>query len=208
MARYVASVCRLCRREGTKLFLKGERCYTDKCAVERRPYPPGVHGQGRIKLSNYGLQLREKQKIRRVYGVLERQFRLYFARAERQKGITGSNLLGLLERRLDNVIYRLGFAVSRPDARQLVRHGHILVNGRKVDIPSFLVNVNDKIEVREKSRKSLRIQGALEAAGRRPSPSWLSVDAANFAGTVSGLPVRDEITLPMNEQLVVELYSR
>lgn len=208
MARYTGSVCRLCRREGAKLFLKGERCFTDKCAIERRPYPPGQHGQGRIKHSDYGLQLREKQKMRRIYGILERQFRLYFDKAEGQRGITGTNLISLLERRLDNAVYRLGFAVSRPDARQMVRHGHILVNGRRVNIPSFLVKAGDKVEVREKSRKMTRVVGAVESAGRRPMPSWLSLDAENFAGQIVSLPVREEITLPMNEQLVVELYSR
>ena len=208
MARYTASVCRLCRREGAKLFLKGERCYTDKCGIERRPYPPGQHGTGRAKKSDYGLQLREKQKMRRIYGVLERQFRLYFQRAERQRGITGTNLVWLLERRLDNAIYRLGFAISRPEARQMVRHGHVLVNGKKVNIPSFLVKVGDNIEIREKSRKNERIEKALEAVSRRPIPSWLSLNREAFAGQVTGMPVRDEVTLPMNEQLVVELYSR
>lgn len=208
MARYTASVCRLCRREGAKLFLKGERCYTDKCSIERRPYAPGQHGTGRGKQSDYGFQLREKQKMRRIYGVLERQFRLYFGRAERQKGITGTNLIWLLERRLDNVVYRLGFAISRPEARQMVRHGHILINGKKVNIPSFLVKVGDTVEIREKSRKMARIQASLEAVSRRPSPSWLSLNSEAFSGQITGLPVRDEVTLPMNEQLVVELYSR
>ena len=208
MARYRDSVCRLCRRERAKLFLKGERCYTDKCAIERRPYPPGQHGQGRIKLSEYGIQLREKQKMRRVYGVLERQFRLYFHAAERQKGITGTNLVSLLERRLDNVAYRLGLAVSRSEARQIVRHGHITVNGRKVNIPSFLVKMGDTVEIREKSRKQQRFVDAMDATGRRPVPTWLQLNSESFSGEVKGLPLREEVTLPMNEQLVVELYSR
>lgn len=208
MARYIGSVCRLCRREGMKLFLKGERCFTDKCAADRRQYAPGQHGQARSKLSEYGIQLREKQKIRRIYGVLERQFRLYFERAERMRGITGSNLISLLERRLDNVVFRLGFSMSRSEARQMVRHGHILVNGRKVNIPSFLVKVGDKVEVREKSRKIQRISDSLGAVSRRPMPSWLDLDKAAFAGAVRAMPVREELTLQMNEQLVVELYSR
>lgn len=208
MARYTASVCRLCRREGNKLFLKGERCHTDKCAADRRPYAPGQHGQARSKQSDFGVQLREKQKMRRIYGVLERQFRLYFIAAERQRGITGTNLIWLLERRLDNVIYRLGFALSRPDARQMVRHGHILVNGKKVNIPSFLVRVGDRVEVRERSRKLQKVQDALEAASRRPAPSWLGVNREACFGEVRTQPVREEVTLPMNEQLVVELYSR
>ena len=208
MARYIGSVCRLCRREGMKLFLKGERCFTDKCAADRRQYAPGQHGQARSKLSEYGIQLREKQKIRRIYGVLERQFRLYFERAERMRGITGSNLISLLERRLDNVVFRLGFSMSRSEARQMVRHGHILVNGRKVNIPSFLVKVGDKVEVREKSRKIQRIADSLGAVSRRPMPSWLDLDKAAFAGAVRAMPVREELTLQMNEQLVVELYSR
>ncbi len=208
MARYRDSVCRLCRREGTKLFLKGERCFTDKCAFERRQYPPGQHGQGRHKATEYGLQLREKQKVRRVYGVLEKQFRLYFEKADRQRGETGKNLLTLLERRLDNVVYRLGFACTRAEARQLVRHGHFQVNGRKVNIPSFLVKPGDVIELREKSRKIQRVLDSLEAVSRRPMPTWLNLEKDAFKGSMTGLPVREELPAEFNEQLIVELYSR
>jgi small subunit ribosomal protein S4 len=208
VARYRASVCRLCRREGLKLFLKGERCYTDKCAIERRNYPPGEHGQGRIKFSEYSLQLREKQKLKRMYRVLEGQFRRLFDRADRAKGITGENLLILLERRLDNMIYRLGFANSRAEARQLVRHGHFLVGGRKVDIPSALVKVGDVITVRERSRKIVRIQEALELSQRRGVPEWLEVDRQSFTGRIRALPSRSDLTMPINEKLVVELYSK
>lgn len=208
MARYVGSVCRLCRRENQKLFLKGDRCNTDKCAFERRGYPPGQHGQGRIKFSEYGLQLREKQKIKRVYGLIEKQFRNLFETADRMKGVTGSNLLTMLERRLDNVAYRSGFANSRAEARQLVRHGHFSVNGRRVDIPSFLVNKGDVIEVREKSRSVARIGGALEGVKRREIPQWLELDATSFKSRVRDLPARDDITAPMEERLVVELYSK
>lgn len=208
MARYLESVCRLCRREGLKLFLKGERCYSDKCAAERRSYPPGQHGQGRIKVSEYGAQLREKQKVKRLYGLLEKQFRLYFDMADRQKGITGENLLKLLERRLDNMVYRMGFASSRNEARQLVKHSHFLVNGKKVNIPSYLVKPGDVIQVKEKSRSVVRIQEALEAVQRRGIPSWLELDKDNATAVVKTLPVREELTLPIKEQLIVELYSK
>ncbi|MBN2333674.1 MAG: 30S ribosomal protein S4 [Deltaproteobacteria bacterium] len=208
MARYRESVCRLCRREGVKLFLKGDRCYTDKCAVDRRAYAPGQHGQRRSKFSEYGVQLREKQKVRRIYGLLEKQFRRYFQQADRQKGVTGENLLILVERRLDNIVYRLGFTNTRSEARQLVRHGHFLVNGRQVDIPSFQVKVGDVIELREKSRKVGRIVEALEAAGRRGLPAFLDLDKDNFKGTVNALPKRDDIAQAINEQLIVEFYSR
>lgn len=208
MARYTDSVCRLCRREGLKLFLKGERCYTDKCAIERRSYPPGQHGQGRSKFSEYAVQLREKQKIKRTYGVLEGQFRRYFEKAERSKGITGENLLILLERRLDNMVYRMGFATSRSEARQLVRHGHFRVDGRKVNIPSFLVKVGQTVSIRERSRKVDRIVSALEQAERRGVPEWLEVNKETFSGVVKALPTRAELTMPFNEQLVVELYSK
>jgi small subunit ribosomal protein S4 len=208
VARYTEAVCRLCRREGLKLFLKGERCYTDKCAIERRNYPPGEHGQARPKFSEYSIQLREKQKLRRIYGVLEGQFRRYFQMADRAKGVTGELLLQLLERRLDNVVYRLGFSTSRSEARQLVRHGHFTVNGRKVDVPSALVRVGDTIGVRERSRQVARIKDALELAQRRGVPDWLEVTPDAFTGRVKALPQRTDLTLPINEKLVVELYSK
>jgi len=208
VARYRASVCRLCRREGLKLFLKGERCYTDKCAIERRNYPPGQHGQGRVKFSEYSLQLREKQKLKRMYRLLEGQFRRLFEQADRTKGITGETLMILLERRLDNMIYRLGFANSRAEARQLVRHGHFLVNERKIDIPSALLKVGDVITVRERSHKVVRIQEALELSQRRGVPEWLEVDRPNFTGRIRALPARSDLTMPINEKLVVELYSK
>jgi small subunit ribosomal protein S4 len=208
VARYTGAVCRLCRREGLKLFLKGERCYTDKCAIERRNYPPGEHGQARPKFSEYSVQLREKQKLRRMYGVLEGQFRRYFQMADRAKGVTGETLLQLLERRLDNIVYRVGFATSRSEARQLVRHGHFRVNGRKVNVPSYLVRAGDTITVRERSQKVARIQGALELAQRRGVPDWLEVTPESFAGRVKTLPVRSDLTMPINEKLVVELYSK
>lgn len=208
MARYRESVCRLCRREGLKIFLKGERCYTDKCAIERRNYPPGQHGQGRIKFSEYSLQLREKQKLKRMYGLLEGQFRQLFEKADRAKGITGENLMVMLERRLDNMVYRLGFANSRVEARQLVRHGHFLVNGRKLDIPSALVTAGDVITVRDSSRKVARVQEALELSQRRGVPEWLEVDRPNFTGRIRALPARSDLTMPINEKLVVELYSK
>ncbi|MCU0530740.1 MAG: 30S ribosomal protein S4 [Syntrophales bacterium] len=208
MARYRGSECRLCRREGLKLFFKGDRCYTEKCAFERRGYAPGEHGQARKKHSDYGVQLREKQRLKRMYGLLEKQFRGYFERADRMKGITGSNLLMLLERRLDNVVFRLGFAPSRNDARQLVRHSHFLVNGRKVNIPSYTVRKDDVVELREKSRKVLPILDSLETVARRGIPGWLELDKDNFKGVVKTIPTREDITMPVQEQLVVELYSK
>jgi len=208
MARYYGSVCRICRRENQKLFLKGDRCYTEKCAFERRGYPPGQHGQGRIKFSEYGLQLREKQKIKRMYGLLEKQFRAVFEEAERQKGITGSNLLTMLERRLDNVCYRTGFANSRAEARQLARHGHFAVNGRRVNIPSFMVRKGDVVEVRPNSQKVARIGGAIEGVKRREIPQWLELDGPAMKARVRDLPTRDDITAPMEERMVVELYSK
>lgn len=208
MGKYTGPVCRLCRREGVKLFLKGSRCMTEKCAIERRSYPPGQHGQGRQRVSEYSAQLREKQKLKRIYGLLERQFRGVFSRAERRSGVTGEQLLQLLERRLDNVVYRLGFASSRKQARQLVTHGHILVNGRKTDVPARLVDVGDVIEVRERSRELLPVQSALEAVNGRGIPGWLELDRAAYKGIVRGLPTKEEIALPVNEQMVVELYSR
>lgn len=208
MARYRGSVCRLCRREGTKLFLKGERCYSDKCALERRNYPPGQHGQARSKFTEYAIQLREKQKLKRMYGLLESQFKKYFHLAERSRAITGERLLQLLEQRLDNVVYRLGFATSRAEARQLVRHGHFLVDGKKVDIPSYLVKPGQEISVREKSRKIARIVDALESARRRGVPDWLEVNPDEFRGRLKAIPTRDEIAVPVDEKLVVELYSK
>jgi len=208
VARYTDSVCRQCRREGIKLFLKGERCYTDKCAIERRSYPPGEHGQGRHKFSEYAIQLREKQKVKRMYGVLEDQFRRYFRMAARSRGVTGEMLLQFLERRLDNMVYRMGFATSRAEGRQMVRHGHITVNGRKVDIPSALLKVGDVVAVREKSRKITRIQDALAQAEHRGAPDWLEVQTEAFSARVKLLPQREELTMPINEQLIVELYSK
>ena len=208
MARYTDSACRLCRRENLKMYLKGDRCYTDKCAIERRPYPPGQHGQGRAKFSEYGVQLREKQKVKRMYGLLERQFELYYARAAAKKGKTGENLLQALELRLDNVVFRAGFADTRTEARQLVRHGHFSVNGRRVTIPSFAVNTGDAIEVREKSRKVVRLTEALEAVDRRGVPQWLEVDKKAFKASVKTSPAREDLTMPINEQLIVELYSK
>ena len=206
MARYTGPVCRLCRREGIKLYLKGDRCYTNKCAVERRPYAPGQHGQGRRKLSEYGLQLREKQKVRRIYGVNEKQFRRYFAEAERQKGVTGEILMRLLERRLDNVVYRLGFAASRPQARQIVLHGHVQVNGKKVNIPSYLVDIGDEVEIREKSKNLQMFQEAKEAA--RSVPQWLEVDSDQLKGKVVSFPSMEDLDIPVGAHLIVELYSR
>lgn len=209
MARYKESACRLCRREGLKLFLKGDRCYGEKCAFERRGYAPGEHGQLRRKQpSDYGVQLREKQKLKRMYGLLEKQFRGYFEKADKKKGITGTNLLLYLERRLDNMVYRLGFANSRNEARQLVRHNHFLVNGRKVNIPSFLVNIGDFIEVTEEGRKNNKIIEAMETIARRGIPQWLELEQENFKGKVKMLPTREELTMPIQEQLVVELYSK
>ena len=208
MARYTKSACRLCRRENLKLFLKGERCYTEKCAIDRRNYAPGQHGQSRKKFSDYGAQLREKQKVKRLYGLLESQFRNTFKEADRQKGITGEVLLFLLERRLDNAVYRLGFANSRDEARQLVRHNHFSVNQSKVNIPSYLVKPGDVIEVREKSKKVVRIQEALEGVARRGVPQWLELDKDQMRGNVKSMPTREEITIPIQEKLIVELYSK
>ena len=208
MARYPGSVCRLCRREGTKLFLKGDRCYGPKCALANRQTIPGEHGQARQrKPSEYGLQLREKQKAKRAYGVMETQFHRYFETAERQKGITGENLLILLERRLDNVIYRMGFGASRPQARQIVRHGHVLVNGKKVNIPSYLVDANDVITIREKSAEQEHFK-ALREGTNRVIPKWLTVDNENLKATVTALPAREDVDLTLQEHLIVELYSR
>ena len=208
MARHTQSVCRLCRRENLKLFLKGERCYTEKCAYDRRNYPPGQHGQDRKKFSAYGTQLREKQKVKRMYGILENQFRNIFKEADRQKGITGETLLSLLERRLDNIVYRFGFANSRNEARQLVRHNHFLVNQSKVNIPSYLVKLGDVIELREKSKKVVRILEALEGVARRGVPQWLELDKNLMKGSVKGLPTREDITIPIQEKLIVELFSK
>jgi len=208
LARYTGARCRLCRKEGSKLFLKGDRCYSDKCAFERRSYAPGQHGQGRVKMSDYGIRLREKQRVRRIYGVSEAQFSSYFNQADRQKGVTGTNLLVLLERRLDNVVYRLGFAESRSQARQLVRHGHFMVNGKRVDIPSFLVKAGDEITVREKSKDIIPIKQALEAVARRGVPEWLELDSDQMRGKVKSLPEREHITMPIQEQLIVEFYSK
>jgi len=208
VAKYRGPVCRLCRREGEKLFLKGSRCMTEKCAIERRSYPPGQHGQARQRISDYSTQLREKQKLRRIYGLQERQFRGIFERAERQSGVTGDALLQLLECRLDNVTYRLGFGASRKEARQLVGHGHVTVNGRKLNVPGALVKAGDVVEVRERSRTLVPIQAALEAVDGRGIPEWLELDKATFKGTVRALPTKSQIVLPVNEQLVVELYSR
>jgi small subunit ribosomal protein S4 len=208
MARYTASVCRLCRREGAKLFLKGSRCYTKKCAFERRPSPPGQHGVRRRKVGEYGLQLREKQKVRRVYGVLERQFRNYFRVASTHSGVTGEYLLRSLELRLDNVVYRMGFATSRAQARQLVGHGHFAINGTPTNIPSFQVRQGDKVEVRESRRGREPFKIAKETLKNHQAPEWLAIDAAILAGTIADLPRRDQMPLDLNEQLVVEYYSR
>ena len=208
MARYTGAVCRFCRREGAKLFLKGERCYTDKCAFERRGYPPGQHGQARGKFSDYGNQLREKQKVKRIYGIQEKQFQIYFDHALRKKGITGDNLLALLEGRLDNVVYRLGFANSRAEARQLVRHRHFLVNGRAVTIPSFRLRLNDRIELDEKSRTLRRIQEAMEALDRRGVPKWLELDKEHFAGRIRAPVAREDVSKDINENLIVAFYTR
>jgi small subunit ribosomal protein S4 len=209
LARYKDSVCRHCRRENLKLYLKGDRCYSDKCAFDRRSYPPGQHGERRgRKISDYGVQLREKQKVKRMYGLSEKQFHLFFERAERYRGITGTNLLVLLERRLDNVVYRLGFANSRAQGRQFVLHNHFLVNGKRVNIPSFLVKKGDAIEVKEKSRKVSAISDSLEAVVRRGIPQWLELEKENNKGVVNGFPVREDLTMPIQEQLIVELYSK
>ncbi len=208
MARYTGAVCRLCRREGQKLFLKGERCYTDKCGITRRAYAPGQHGQGRKKLSGYGLQLREKQKARRYYGVLEGQFRHYFEMANKKSGVTGDNLLAILESRLDNVVYRLGFGTSRPEARQLVRHGHFTVNGKKVNIPSYLVKVGDVIAIKEESKSSEKIKNVIEITASRIVPKWLDLDNNTLTGKVVAIAEREDIDLPLEEHLIVELYSK
>ena len=208
MARYRESVCRLCRREGMKLFLKGDRCFTNKCAIERRNFPPGQHGKRRSKILGYGIQLREKQKLKRFYGVLEGQFRLTFEAAERMRGVTGENLLSLLERRLDNVVHRLGFSGSRAQARQLVRHGHVRVNGKKVNIPSYVVGAGAVVSVKEKSKTNPLIAGAVETAKGRGIPPWLELNAAEFQGKVVTLPKREDVALQVNEKLIVELYSK
>lgn len=208
MARYTGAVCRLCRREGQKLFLKGERCYTDKCGLTRRAYAPGQHGQGRKKLSGYGLQLREKQKARRYYGVLEGQFRHYFELANKKAGVTGENLLAILESRFDNVVYRLGFGTSRPEARQLVRHGHFTVNGQKVNIPSYLVKVGDVIAIKEESKSSEKIKNVIDITASRVIPKWLDLDNNTLTGKVVAVAEREDIDLPLEEHLIVELYSK
>lgn len=208
MARYTGMNCRICRRETMKLYLKGDRCYSDKCAVERRNFPPGQHGQGRGKFSDYGLQLREKQRIKRMYGLLEKQFKTYFKEADRQKGVTGTNFLVLLERRLDNTVYRLGFSNSRDQGRQLVRHKHFLVNGKRVDIPSYLLRPGDTISVVEDSKSLACINDALEALPRRGLGPWLELDKAKYEGLFRTFPTREEMNLPVQEQLVVEFYSK
>jgi small subunit ribosomal protein S4 len=209
LARYTDSSCRLCRREGLKLFLKGDRCYSEKCAFERRGYAPGDHGQAHKKqASDYGVQLREKQKLKRLYGLLEKQFRGYFEKADQQKGITGTNLLVRLERRMDNMIFRMGFATSRVEARQLITHNHFLVNGKSVNIPSYLLKAGDEVGVKENSRKITRIVEAVETVARRGVPSWLELDKENFKASIKMLPAREDLTMPVQEQLVVELYSK
>ena len=209
MARYTGSVCRICRRENLKLFLKGDRCYSDKCAFDRRSYAPGQHGQRRgRKVSDYGIQLREKQKVKRMYGLSEKQFRLFFKRADKQKGITGTNLLMMLERRLDNAVYRMGFVNSRTQGRHFVKHNHFLVNGNKVNIPSYLTKAGDVVEVCEKSRKVKAIEDAMDAVVRRGLPQWLELEKDNFKASVKALPVREDITMPIEEQLIIELYSK
>jgi small subunit ribosomal protein S4 len=209
LARHRGAVCRLCRREGMKLFLKGTKCFTEKCPIERRNFVPGQHGKARrAKLVGYGVQLREKQKVRRIYGILERQFRNYFEKAAEMKGVTGENLLQLLERRLDNVLYRMGLGSSRSQARQVVLHGHVAVNGRKVNVPSFLVKPGDSVEIRENSKSHKGIQDSLQETGHRAAPPWLEVDAAALKGKITALPRKDDIALPISEQLIVELYSK
>ena len=209
MARYTDSSCRLCRREGLKLFLKGDRCYSEKCSFERRGYAPGDHGQAHKKQrSDYGVQLREKQKLKRLYGLLEKQFRGYFEKADQQKGITGTNLLIFLERRLDNMIFRMGLANSRVEARQLISHGHFLINGKPVNIPSYLLKAGDEVSVKEGSRKITRVLEAMETVARRGVPHWLELDKDNFKASIKLLPVREDLTMPVQEQLVVELYSK
>ena len=208
MARYSGAVCRLCRREGTKLFLKGDRCFSDQCSVERRAYAPGQHGQARPRFSDYGVQLREKQKVKRMYGLMEDQFRRTFEMASQMKGRAGDNLLLLLERRFDNVVYRLGFTTSRAEARQLIRHGHFQLNGRKATIPSMLIKAGDRVTLRERSKKVERITGAVEALEEVSVPQWLEIHKGELAGSVKALPTREDITHPIQEQLIVELYSR
>lgn len=209
MARYIGPVCKLCRREGMKLFLKGERCYSEKCSYTRRAYPPGQHGQARIKLSEYAIRLREKQKMRRIYGILERQFQKYYFEASRRKGRTGEEMISILESRLDNVVHRLGFASTRAESRQLVKHNHVLVNGKRVNIPSYMLKPGDKIEIRQASRAINGIVASLAQVEKRPMMTWVELDKANFAGVFKGVPVRDELNEPpMREQLVVEYYSR
>ena len=208
MSRYRGSVCRQCRRENMKLFLKGDRCFSDKCSFDRRAYPPGQHGQRRGKSSDYGIQLREQQKVRRIYGISEKQFRIIFANADRQKGITGTNLLALLERRFDNVVFRLGFTSSRTQGRHFVRHNHFLVNGKKVNIPSYIIKSGDVIELREKSKNVKAIADSVETVVRRGIPQWLELDKDGLKGVIKSLPNREDITLPIQEQLIVELYSK
>lgn len=208
MAKYTGSKCRLCRREGGKLFLKGDKCYTSKCAIEKRPFPPGQHGQKRTRLSDYAVQLREKQKVRRIYGILEKQFRLYYKAADSKKGSTGENLLQILESRLDNVVYRMGFGASRSEARQLVRHNGVLVNGKKVNIPSFSVSADDVVSVKEKHKNQLRIKAALESAEQRGFADWITVDTSKLEGTFRHSPERSELPPDINEHLIVELYSK
>ena len=208
MARYKDAVCRLCRREGTKLFLKGDRCFSAKCGIDKRAYPPGQHGQGRARFSDFGVQLREKQKVKRMYGLMEKQFAQTMTKASRMKGRAGENLLILLERRLDNVVFRMGFSTSRAESRQLVKHGHFLLNGKQATIPWMLVKPGSVVSVREKSRKVERIAGALETLESRSIPQWVEINKDAFEGTVKQLPVRDDITMPIQEQLIVELYSR
>jgi small subunit ribosomal protein S4 len=208
LARYKESVCRFCRRETTKLFLKGDRCYTDKCSVERRNFPPGQHGQGRAKHTDYGVQLREKQKVRRIYGVLEKQFRNYVRLADKRKGVTGENLLVLLESRLDNMVYRMGFAGSRAEARQLINHGHFLVNGRRVDVSSFRTKPGMVVEVVEASRTIRAIDDSIRTVSRRGVPAWLDLDVANFRGVIKAMPTRDDLPPTIREQLIVEFYSK
>lgn len=208
MSRYIGPVCRMCRRAGEKLYFKGDRCYTEKCAIERRKYAPGQHGQSRGKLSDYGVQLMEKQKVRKPYGLVERQFRKYFYEAERRKGVTGEVLLQLLECRLDNVAYRMGFASNRRQARQLISHGHLLVNGKTVNIPSYIMKAQDVVEVRESSRQIQYVQESLDKIEHRGLPAWIEMDRANFRGKVLHVPSREEIQLPVKEQLIVELYSK
>lgn len=208
MSRYRGSVCRQCRRENMKLFLKGDRCFSDKCSFDRRGYPPGQHGQRRMKHSDYGIQLREKQKVRRIYGIGEKQFRIIFKKADSQKGITGENLLSLLERRLDNVVFRLGFTSSRTQGRHFVKHNHFVINGKKVNIPSYVIKTGDVVELKEKSRTVQAITDSLDTVVRRGVPQWLELDKDGFKGVVKGMPTREDVTLPIQEQLIVELYSK